>query len=54
VENVSKNWPDFQLMDGEIYDLDIDHYENQCKGALNKYALRFALMPSKWQSFTHT
>ena len=36
VENVSRHWPDFQFMDGEIHDLDKDHYENQCKGALNK------------------
>jgi hypothetical protein len=54
VENVSRHWPDFQFMDGEIHDLDKEHSENQCKGALNRYALRVALMPSKWQSCTHT
>jgi hypothetical protein len=36
VENVSRHWSDFQFMDGEIHDLDKDHYEYQCKGALNK------------------
>jgi hypothetical protein len=41
----------FPIMDGEIHDLDKDHSENQYKlGALNIYALRVALMPSKWQS----
>ena len=44
----------FPIMDGEIHDLDKDHSENQCKDALNRYALRVALMPSKWQSCTHT
>jgi hypothetical protein len=48
MENVSRHWPDFQFTNGEIHDLDIEHYENQCKGALNRYALRVALMHSKW------
>jgi hypothetical protein len=52
VEKVSRHWPNFQFMDGEIHDLDKDHSENQCKGALNRYTLRVALMPSKWQSCT--
>jgi len=52
--HVSRIWPDFQFMDGEMHDLDESHSGNQCKGALNKWALRVALMPGKWQSFTHT
>jgi hypothetical protein len=52
VKKVSIHWPDFQFMDGEIHELDKDHSKNQCKGALNRYTLRVALMPSKWQSFT--
>jgi hypothetical protein len=47
VENVSRHWQDFQFMDGEIHDLDKDHFENQCKGAFNRYTLRVALRPSK-------
>jgi hypothetical protein len=29
VENVSRNWPDFQFTNGEIHELDIEHHENQ-------------------------
>ena len=47
MENVSRHWPDFQFMDGEIHDLDKDYFENQYKGALNKYALRIAIMHGK-------
>jgi hypothetical protein len=54
VYNVSRNWPNFQFMNGDIHDLDKDHSKNQYKGALNKSALRVALMSSKWQSCTHT
>jgi hypothetical protein len=43
MDNVSRNWPDFQFKNGEIHDLDIEHYENQLK-----YALRVALMHDKF------
>ena len=50
MENVSRHWPDFQFINGEIHDLDIEHSEekNQRKYAVNRYALRVALMHSKW------
>ena len=47
MENVSRHWLEFQFNNGDIYDLDIKHSENQCKGVLNRYALRVALMHSK-------
>ena len=38
----------FHFINGEIHDLDIEHYKFDWKDALNRYALRVALMPSKW------
>jgi hypothetical protein len=48
VENVSRHWIDFQFTNDEIHNLDIEHYENQWKDAMNRYALTIALMHSKW------
>jgi hypothetical protein len=48
MENVSRHWPDFQFTNSEIHDLDIEHYVNQWKDAVNRYALRITLMHSKW------
>jgi hypothetical protein len=44
---VLRYWPDLQFINGKIHDLDIEHSKNQCKGTLNIYALRVALMHSK-------
>ena len=54
MENKSRHWLEFQFIGGEIHELDIERSENQCKGALNRYALRVAHFHSKWYICTHT
>ena len=48
MENVSSHRPNMQFTNGEIHELDIDNFENQCKGALKIYVSRVSLMQSMW------
>jgi hypothetical protein len=52
IGSVWRMWQDishtFQFINGEIQDLDIEHYKNQWKDAMNRYALRVSLMHSNW------